>query len=269
MKKILLLSFLIACLISTISADEIEWHSDFGEAKTLAQQTGKPLLLDFTAKWCEPCQVMEKTFWVDPKVIERSKDYVCVKINFDASASLKRKYRIRSIPFVLMSDSWGMELASHRGYGNGSANVIYRKMGMVPVDFSAILEARGIFENDEENLDALAKIADFYHVRKFYYQSNEFSEKALKLIETPGEVEHLTLKIAINYLRASQPDNAEKFLNKFEKEFPESAQMDVALYGRVIMHKQKNNLKNAKKAHERLRAQFPDSSYLLKADDAL
>ena len=269
MKKILLLSVLIASLLTTTNAEKIEWLTNFKESKALAQQTGKPLLLDFTAKWCEPCQVMDKTFWVNKAVVEKSKDYVCVKVNYDRSASLKRKYRIRAIPFVLMSDSWGMELASHRGYGNGSGRVILRKMQLVPNDFSEIREAQGIVKTDKKNLNALTKISDFYHLRKFYYQSNEFSEKALKLIKTSETREKLMLKIAINYLRASQPDKAKKFLSKFQKEFPQSGQMDVALYGQVIMHKQKNNLKKARKAREQLKAKFPDSSYLRKADDAL
>lgn len=269
MKKILLLSFLLTCFLTTVKAEKIEWLTDFKKAKALAQETGKPILLDFTAKWCEPCQVMDRTFWVDPKVIEKSKDYVPVKLNFDNNVSLKRKYRIRSIPFILLSDSWGMELASHRGYGNGSARVIYRKMQAVPTDFSEIRLAQASIETDKKDVASYAQIADFYHTRKFYYQSNEFSEKALKLYEDPLKKEKLMLKIAINYLRASQPDKAKKFLNKFLKEFPNSEQMDVALYGRVIMHKQKNKTKKAKKARDLLKAKFPNSSYLRKADESL
>ena len=269
MKKILLISLLIASLLVTVKAEQIEWLTDFKEAKARAQETGKPLLLDFTAKWCEPCQVMDRTFWLDPAVIKKSKDYVCVKLNFDNNASLKRKYRIRSIPFILMSDSWGMELASHRGYGNGSARVIYQKMEAIPMDFSEIREAQGIIETDKKNLNAFTRISDFYHSRKFFYQSNEFSEKALKLTEPSEMREKLMLKIAINYLRASKPDKAKKFLSKFQKEYPESEKMDVALYGQVIMYKQKNKLKKARKAREVLKAKFPNSSYLRKVNDAL
>ena len=53
--------FLLALTVSA-QAEQIVWEKDFKKAQALALETGRPLLLDFTAPWCKPCKMMDESF---------------------------------------------------------------------------------------------------------------------------------------------------------------------------------------------------------------
>ncbi len=70
----------------------IENHNDY---KDLLNQD-KPILLDFYADWCGPCQSLL------PTVEKLSKDYEgkieIQKVNVDQNSELAAKFEVRSIP---------------------------------------------------------------------------------------------------------------------------------------------------------------------------
>ena len=163
-----------------VNAQSIEWLKDFDEASRISQESGKPMLLDFTASWCKPCQQMEKTFWTRSDIIELSKNFVAVKVNFDNERSLTRKYFVSAIPNVTTTDPWGNSLNFSRGFGGNSENIL-EILKSIPKDFSPVKQSFADIEIDKNNLEALTKISDFYTENKFYYQSNEFNKRILKL----------------------------------------------------------------------------------------
>lgn len=68
--------------------------------ETLINQD-KPVLLDFYADWCGPCQVLLPT--VEKLAEKYENDFEVRKINVDKNPQLAQQFKVRSIPalFVL------------------------------------------------------------------------------------------------------------------------------------------------------------------------
>jgi cytochrome c biogenesis protein CcdA len=55
------------------------WIFSLEDGMATAKAEGKPLIVDFWATWCKNCDVMSKTTFVDPNVVERLEGYIKVK----------------------------------------------------------------------------------------------------------------------------------------------------------------------------------------------
>ncbi|RZN83014.1 MAG: thioredoxin family protein [Winogradskyella sp.] len=79
MKKI----FYLILFASTFSFSQ-DWKTDFTEAKTLAKENDKKIILVFSGSdWCGPCIKMDKEIWKTNKFQEYSKsNYVMLKADF-------------------------------------------------------------------------------------------------------------------------------------------------------------------------------------------
>jgi thioredoxin len=76
---------------------------NFDAAKSQAQENGKLLLVDFTASWCGPCQQMERTTWVDPKVAAWvSQNAVAVQVDVDQQKDVASQLHIQAMPTVIV-----------------------------------------------------------------------------------------------------------------------------------------------------------------------
>lgn len=268
MKKLAFLVVVFVCGLGFSADAQIVWLKDYEQGLKAAKEKGKPLLLDFTASWCGPCRRMDKSFWTRNDVIELSKQFVCVKIDADKNVELKKQYGVRGIPHITIADPWGEGFVSHTGYGQNSDAAIIDKLGFIPKDFKEIIEAKKTLETNNNNLFALAKIAEFYQQKKLFYQSNAAYEQILRLETNQAQRENLLIIIGFNYLRVS-PDEARLTFEKFQAEFPKSPQLEMAIYGQFLAFERQSRFQDAQKMFDQLKTKFPKSSLLLQAEQIL
>jgi len=100
----------------------IDWLHDEPEALARARDTGKPLIIDFTAEWCMACKELEAFTFSDPEVqAELKARFVSAKIDCtEETEDVKRlfeKYNVRGLPLIVFYDSRGELLADERVIG--------------------------------------------------------------------------------------------------------------------------------------------------------
>lgn len=106
-------------------ASTVSWQESYQAAVTESQKTGKPILLDFSASWCPPCQVMKHEVWTDGKVGEvANESYVSFEVDVDLpeSRSLAQKYQVTGIPDIVIINSKG-QLLKRTGFLSASQMV--------------------------------------------------------------------------------------------------------------------------------------------------
>lgn len=75
---------------------------EFATALERATAEHKLLLVDATAVWCGPCQMMDRTTWVDQSVIAWLRDRaLAIQIDVDAQKELARQLRIEAMPTII------------------------------------------------------------------------------------------------------------------------------------------------------------------------
>lgn len=65
-----------------------------------AEAAGKPLVIDFSATWCGPCQRFKPTFHAVAEQYAAKADFATADV--DECVNLAQKYQVESIPFVLI-----------------------------------------------------------------------------------------------------------------------------------------------------------------------
>lgn len=264
----LALTLLLFCFPAAYG-QQIEWFNDLDRAQQIARQTGMPILYDFTATWCGPCRRMDREFWPRAEVVELSKQFVCVKVNFDTEKAFAAKYGIKAIPNVVFTDPWGRGLAGQKGFGSGTTAEILDKIKFLPKDFSGLKDAGNALETDDKNLDALHQFASFYQERKFFWLGNSFYERLLYLESDPSKRESILLNLGFNHIRMGEPGDAIARFESLQKEYPKSAQNDLYLHGLVVANVKKKQQRVANKFLSELKLKFPSSVYIQHAETSI
>jgi thiol:disulfide interchange protein len=99
----------------------IKWVTSWSKAKAMAAKQKKPMMVDFYADWCPPCQAMLKTTWKDKAVVERSKRFIPVLIDIDAYAQIADDAKVSAVPTVVFYSPSARELLRADGYRDAKA----------------------------------------------------------------------------------------------------------------------------------------------------
>ena len=80
--------------------------------ESIVNQNEKPVLIDFWAPWCGPCQMVGPI--IEEIAAERD-DIIVGKINVDDEMELAKSFRIVSIPTIILMKN-GEKVATSIGY---------------------------------------------------------------------------------------------------------------------------------------------------------
>ena len=98
------------------TAEAVEDPLFFREALAKARREQKPIVLDFTASWCGPCQRMLRETFPDAKVARLLEQFVLVKIDTDEHRALANKYGAVGLPDVRLLSSEGEKIRQFRSF---------------------------------------------------------------------------------------------------------------------------------------------------------
>ncbi len=88
--------------------------ASYEAALAASAESGKPVLMIFTADWCPPCKMMKRRVWPDGQVASLiDEQFVPVKVDLtDRKPNpLADRYQVQYIPTIVVTDESGLELA--------------------------------------------------------------------------------------------------------------------------------------------------------------
>jgi thioredoxin-like negative regulator of GroEL len=94
----------------------------FEEAVEAARKAGKPLIIEFGAAWCDPCQQLEADLRKpDGQTALQAVHLVRYDVDHEPGTAVKERFRVRSYPTLMAIDGDGKETGRHVGYGDFEA----------------------------------------------------------------------------------------------------------------------------------------------------
>lgn len=99
----LVLLTLLTIFPSQSKASQIAWHDDMRTAIEMAERTGKPLLVQVTAKWCGYCHKMFDQTYSQSSVAEFvNSNFVCIKVDADRNPQVVQNLSVTSLPTTII-----------------------------------------------------------------------------------------------------------------------------------------------------------------------
>lgn len=261
-------AWLIASLaaLAAPAGAAVEWRTDVEAALAESQASGRPLVLDFWAVWCAPCQTMDRTVWAREDVTARAAEFTMVRVDVDRLRSWTSRYHVAAFPTVLVTDSWGNGLA--RRIGAVDAQEILDLFAHVPRDFRPIDRWNATLAENPEHGDALLAVGRFYEEGKLADVAVAYFEKAAESERAKHDPQFLAaVRVAIgwNQLALREFKLAEKALERALKGAPAPREREAALFGLVVAALGRDQRRQAEKRLAELRTAFPASEAATKA----
>lgn len=87
--------------------------TDYSEAVIAAENSGKPILVDFTGYGCVNCRKMEASVWTDPRVADKIREnYILVSLFVDDKTPLSKSWQVtengNKIKIRTVGDKWSL-----------------------------------------------------------------------------------------------------------------------------------------------------------------
>lgn len=114
----LVVSLVVVWYCFYVPSNNIAWAADYTSAQQQSAQSGRPVILYFTGKWCVPCRIMKRNVWADEQVAAAvNAAFIPVMIDMDDADAVAaaRRYGIGGTPNTIITDSKGNVLQQKAG----------------------------------------------------------------------------------------------------------------------------------------------------------
>ena len=98
---------------------KIDWY-DYEEGMALANAENKNVMLYFHTDWCSWCRRMDADTFSNGDVIDKSQDFIPIRIDGDDRRDLVDKYKVDGYPTVIFLNSTGSTTNKVVGYQNSN-----------------------------------------------------------------------------------------------------------------------------------------------------
>lgn len=112
--RVVLSILLLLFLYSFVQAEKAVFTRSLEDAVAFSEDTGKDLLVIFTADWCVNCTAMKTDIESDDKILD---DMIVCYVDIDDRKDLKKEYRVKLIPDYLILRK-KIEIKRKVGYTN-------------------------------------------------------------------------------------------------------------------------------------------------------
>jgi thiol:disulfide interchange protein len=99
-----------AVALKTISRGKIDFIQGYSDGYQRAQEEGKPMLVFFTAQWCNFCHQMEAEAFADSQVVQLASQFVCILVDADQEPAVCQEFRVRGYPTIQFLSARGVPL---------------------------------------------------------------------------------------------------------------------------------------------------------------
>ena len=95
---------------ASVVRGDVPFVQGYGQGYDRARQDGKPMMLFFTAQWCDYCHQMAGEAFVDSQVVSLCGQFVCVLVDADAEPDVCRQFGVRGYPTIQFMSPRGVPL---------------------------------------------------------------------------------------------------------------------------------------------------------------
>ncbi len=222
MKTTILITLLF---FSLAVSSQIKWVTDFNTGKSLCKESGKLMVIDFWADWCQPCKIMEKELWENSANKINAQNFVAVKIDIMKDRNTAGIFNVQGIPMVVIAMADGNVLWQRIGYRDKEEFI--KVLNAIPNDVSDLykffydINALGKDSKCAYNIavqfQRLALETEHNELRdELISRDKEFFKKSKKYNTAPGLEQDIEIHLMLNDVCKGKP---EKALKKFNKSF--------------------------------------------------
>ena len=96
--------------VATVVRGGIEFVKGYMAGYDFAKKADRPMLVFFTAQWCNYCHQMEQDAFVDASVTTLAKRFVCILVDADQEPEVCQELDVRGYPTIQFMTSRGVPL---------------------------------------------------------------------------------------------------------------------------------------------------------------